>query len=740
MSLIGQSVEHYAGVSTISGFQNGDKNNALLNNPHGIDVDQFGNVYIADRYNHAIRKISLSGEVTTLAGTGISGNRDGIADSATFNEPWDVAVDNTGNVFVADAKNNKIRKISTTGVVSTYAGTGNAGFTDNTNPLVASFFWPSGIDFDHETEKIYVAGHLSHLVRTIDKNGTVSTLAGSKNNFPNNFGSDDGFRSSAKFYRPYGIHIARDGYVYVADEWNSLIRRMTKEGVVETVAGQPQDAGFNDGGKDTSSFNFPWGITSDRMGNVYVLDGFNHVIRKINPNTLESELFAGVLETTGAKNASLLESTFNGATGIQYAEKIGSLLIADAYNHVIRQIKLLEPINLTLDKTPTCSSDTVLAKIDLDFYDTYYWFQGNKLLAVTDTNSVNLQFESDGDFFVRAERTGAGIVVSDTIAIEIPIATNVLVKSIPTSPCVGNPALLTTENQKIVTWFNNTVSDTVTVRETGEYAYKYINDQGCELLGTVEVLFNELPQLTILQEVIGDSVLLTASGAQNYRWSTGEIVNPIVVYKSSVYEVFGVSNEGCQASQTTKVESVEHFILANNDTLKIKDIGVYTIPVTENDQIADGVSVFLESSSNDTFKLSIKDKKVIVEFLEFPKDQVNIPYSICLTSDIRTCSRANLVIVPNDNPWNDLIIPSGFTPNNDLVNDFFEIVGVEYLEEHQLVIFNRWGQEVFSNINYINQWGGVNKDGQPLPEGTYFYVLKSLLNNNKKSGYVVIHR
>ena len=199
-------------VSTLAGstqgYTDGTGTSAKFYNPTGVAVDGAGNVYVADLSNHRIRKITTSGVVSTLAGSGTSGYTDGTGTSAQFNSPTGVAVDGAGNVYVADQGNHRIRKITTSGVVSTLAGS-TSGYTDGTGTS-AKFYNPSGVAVDG-AGNVYVADQSNHRIRKITASGVVSTLAGST------YGYTDGTGTSAKFAYPFGVAVDGAGNVYVAD-------------------------------------------------------------------------------------------------------------------------------------------------------------------------------------------------------------------------------------------------------------------------------------------------------------------------------------------------------------------------------------------------------------------------------------------------------------------------------------------------------------------------------------------
>ncbi|HMT28608.1 MAG TPA: hypothetical protein PKD91_04940, partial [Bacteroidia bacterium] len=270
-----QTVSTVAGMAGVVGSADGPAASSSFNNPHGVACDRQGNVYVANRYGHTIRKITPSGTVSTFAGSGSPGANDGAGVQASFNEPWAVACDTLGNIYVADTKNYKIRMITAAGVVSTIAGTGVFGVTNG--PLnVAQFGFPAGIAVNKTGSAIYVADRMTHTIRKI-AGGNVTTLAG----VVYSPGNTDGAGTLAKFDHPYSIALDAQNNIYVADEFNNKIRKVTAAGVVSTFAGDGSMGTVN-GPALNASFNAPWGICVNTSGEVFVGDGNNFTIRKIS--------------------------------------------------------------------------------------------------------------------------------------------------------------------------------------------------------------------------------------------------------------------------------------------------------------------------------------------------------------------------------------------------------------------------------------------------------------------------
>ena len=274
-------VSTLAGVPGRHGSNDGDGASARFWAPFGIAVDATGTVYVADTGNNTIRRISTNGVVTTLAGmAGQPGSTNGPGASARFRNPWGVAVDSADNVYVADMSNDTIRKIKPSGMVVTVAGqAGIIGSIDGFG-TDAQFNNPFAIAVD-AAGNLYVSDSANNLIRKISPSRVVSTLAG----LPGNAGNTDGNGDDARFWNPQGLTVDRAGNIYVADTGNNLIRKITPMGEVTTVAGLSGVSGTADGVGKEARFNGPGGITVDRAGNIYVADTNNHAIRKIALST-----------------------------------------------------------------------------------------------------------------------------------------------------------------------------------------------------------------------------------------------------------------------------------------------------------------------------------------------------------------------------------------------------------------------------------------------------------------------
>ena len=323
-------VTTFAGTAGLTGTADGTGAAARFNYPPGVAVDSSGNVYVAD-YS-TIRKITSGGVVTTLAGTADSpGSTDGTGAAAQFNTPNGVAVDSAGNVYVADTDNSTIRKITSAGVVTTFAGTaGSTGSADGTG-VAAQFNYPSDVAVD-SAGNVYVADTNNSTIRKITSAGVVTTIAGTAGST----GSTDGTGAAAQFNTPNGVAVDSAGNVYVADTNNSTIRKITSGGVVTTIAGTAGSTGSTNGTGAAARFNYPSGIAVDSAGNVYVADRSNSTIRKITSGGVVTTL-AGTAGSTGSTNGTGAAARFNHPFGVA-VDSAGNVYVADTQNSTIRKI------------------------------------------------------------------------------------------------------------------------------------------------------------------------------------------------------------------------------------------------------------------------------------------------------------------------------------------------------------------------------------------------------------------
>jgi hypothetical protein len=354
------------GISGFSG-DGGLATDAQLNSPVGVALDDMGNLYIADRFNHRIRKvIAATGIITTVAGSGPTGPGNGAfsgdgepATNARLNHPADVAIDKLGNLYITDSFNNRIRKvIVATGVITTVAGDGTeACGGDNGLATDAQLQSPAGIAVD-EDGTFYIADANNNRIRkVIAATGVITTVAGSglTGHGSRGFSGDGGPATDAQLDYPTRVAVDATGNLYVADSYNHRIRKViATTGVITTVAGSgltgPGNGGFlGDGGLATEAqLNFPTGVALDGEGNLYIADNGNHRIRKVVAATGVITTVAGDgMAGYSGDNGPAAEAQLNLPADVAYAG-VDNLYIADQDNNRIREIEASENLMIFL--------------------------------------------------------------------------------------------------------------------------------------------------------------------------------------------------------------------------------------------------------------------------------------------------------------------------------------------------------------------------------------------------------
>ena len=325
LSSVNGSVTTFAGSLT-AGYGDGLGTAALFSNPAGMASDASGNIYVCDMFNNRIRKIAPDGTVTTVAGSGVAGNGDGPALSAQFYAPQGLAVDAQGNIFVADYGNSLIREIvAATNTVKTYAGNGRAGYVDGDGLKTAEFNGPSGIAID-ATGNLIVADRNNNMIRKITSAQVVSTIAGTKTPGYVNGTVNTTTGTYASFRDPSGVVLGSDGNIYVADLGNSAIRKITPAAVVTTIAGGPGQA---------SLVGSPIALTIDQQGNFFIADASGRVIELTADKILYD--LAGTANVAGYADGMGTSAKFSTPQGICITPS-GGIFVSDFNNNMIRKV------------------------------------------------------------------------------------------------------------------------------------------------------------------------------------------------------------------------------------------------------------------------------------------------------------------------------------------------------------------------------------------------------------------
>lgn len=306
------------GIAGFSG-DGGPATSASLNRPQGVAVDASGNLYVVDTDNHRIRRVATNGVITTVAGTGAAGmgGDGGPATSARLNLPRAVAVDANGNLFIADRGNNRIRKVQANGTISTIAGTGVVGFGGDGGPAVlASLGRPYGVAVD-PGGNVLIADTANNRIRRVTPGGVISTVA--------------------VLEGPFRVFADAGGSLYVADSTNR-IRKVAAGGAITTVAGNGIEGFSGDGGPATSArLASPDAVALDDGGNLFIVDSFNHRVRKVDPaGTISTAIGNGIAGFAG-DGGPALGASLNQPLGIAI-DGAGNIYVGDFGNQRIRRV------------------------------------------------------------------------------------------------------------------------------------------------------------------------------------------------------------------------------------------------------------------------------------------------------------------------------------------------------------------------------------------------------------------
>jgi sugar lactone lactonase YvrE len=351
VTVVGDGTAGFSGDGSAGG-------SARLNAPAGMAVDAGGSLYIADAGNNRIRKVDVSGVITTVAGSGIAGSSgDGApAIAAQLNGPLGVAVDTAGNLYIADEGNSRIRKVDVAGVMTTVAGNGVAAFAgDGSQAALASLNHPRGVAVDR-AGNIYIADTRNIRVRRVTPARVISTVAGTGGR---GFAGDGGPATQALMRAPHGLAVDRLGNLLLADYGNNEVRLIEAGGIITTVAGSAIPSGSEEGGLATSvGLAHPRSVAADAGGNSYISDWNNNRVWKVNAQGVITTLAGTRIPGFSGDGGPAAQAQLNAPHGVA-VDAEGNVYIADQNNHRVRRVRVVDGIIETIagDGTLGASGD-----------------------------------------------------------------------------------------------------------------------------------------------------------------------------------------------------------------------------------------------------------------------------------------------------------------------------------------------------------------------------------------------
>ncbi|MBD1367388.1 gliding motility-associated C-terminal domain-containing protein [Mucilaginibacter sp. ZT4R22] len=772
-AIYGQSSDYLGGIATAT----------------GVTVDAAGNVYVADWGTNQIIKITPAGQRSVFAGSGGRGRQDGQGVASSFNTPDALATDAAGNIYVSDQANNLIRMITPGGLVSTLAGSGNAGAADGKG-AAASFDNPRGLTIDANGD-IYVADQANNVVRKITPDGTVSTIA-------------------ATFSTPTGVDIDADGNLYISDSSNGAIRKISKAGVVSTLATgltfprelrvdgtgnvyvSDQDEGRikrispagvvtviagNGAGSGANFFSSPIGLMLDGKGNLFVAAGgygkkvviSGYTIDKALPPGMSFDVKTGII--TG-KPTSLWPQTvytinaYNGGGSSTTTLSIEVLLTAPLKQSIITLPKQDPNLDANNNYNPNGTSTNNETPIT--------YTSSNPAVAVPTANGL-IHLVGPGVSTITANQAGnANYYPASPVSQQLTVVEYLYVDMLPINPktiCDGDfntetsssnstiPVTYTSSNPAVATISPAGAIHIVGVGTTSITISQNANPplyvSATPVSRTLTVSMPQLPTINISatyqSPCAGDAITFAANaqnkGAKpNYQWQ----VNSINAGNNS--DRFVIS--------TLKKDDIVTCTIINTDDNCVAGYPVVSNPITVDVIIPQTPSVSIVPSANSvlagtaiTFTATVSGAIGTVNYQWYNNGELagdNSPVfesNSFANGDVVTCTA--IPVAACSTPAHSLPVtvivvqkvsaPNMFTPNGDGTNDVWNISGIASYPKCIVNIYNRYGSPVFQSRGYRSAWNGTANGGL-LPASTYYYVINLGFKNQTVTGYVTILR
>jgi gliding motility-associated-like protein len=570
-------------------------------------------------------------------------------------------------------------------------------------------------------------------------------------------GALDGIGLNALFNRPYGLTVDNQGNIIVADEWNHRIRKITQQGQVTTIAGNGI-IGHMDGSGSVASFNYPWDITVDSLNNVFVADGYNQVIRKLEPSisvpvNYTVTTYAGSIANSGGQNGYGSAASFNGITGLAYMESSNEIFVADAYNQIIRKIVSLEQQTVGILITNTnsnsiCEGEELSLKALPETFDSYtFYIDGVEIQTGVSAILSTTDLEAGIHSIQVTVSDVSGTYTSESVEVEVYAAPEPVITIIGSqSFFVGDSVILFSSNAEEYFWSNGETDQTITIFESETYSVEVFDANGCFGISeevVIEVFnFSDPPEITFIegdeQLCYEEKAILASSYDENNQWFLdgwpilGENEATIEISVSGSYQVQITDSLGFNLiSEPIEIQVAPPLLddfIANNILLNESENEV-EFSAEVNGIVSYEWDFGDPESQNDNFSS-----------LAGPSHIYNLPgfYSVRLIVTglegcLDTLLKENYIEFRSEFSDGIVYVPNAFTPNNDDVNDLFYVRGEE-ITEVEMFIYDQWGKLVFSSRSKDDAWDGTYS-GKQVQNGTYTYSTKVDLASGASKTY-----
>jgi gliding motility-associated-like protein len=686
-----QTITTVAGVIGSPGYGGdaGKASDARFNNPRAVATDNDGNLYIADMRNHVIRKVNPNGIINTVAGNGTAGNSGvgGPATAGQLAQPTGMTIDNDGNIYIADYNSSVIKKVTTSGIMTIFAGNGTEGFSGDGGPASqAKLYRPTAVAVDKEGS-LYISDASNKVIRKVTKAGVISTIAGVPGRA--GYAGDGGPATKALLTQPAGIAVDYSGNVYIADPSNSVIRKVNASGIITTFAGTGTAGYSGDNGpanKAQFQIGSPQGLAVDPAGNVYASDYQNHAIRKINNKGIITTIAGtGAPDYAGDGGPAILAKIWY---PIGIATDIGgNVFITDSYNNTIREI------------VSSCTAP--MPSFDLQPVSKTVCKGGSATFTITANNADNYQWQilqANGDWSDVTDGANYSGATTNTLTVNGVAAT------------LNNARYRCMANNACRTLFSNNATLSVTGGANPTLA----------IAPALNGMCTGLPAAFTVKVANGGT-------APAYKWivngndagsTSHTYTNPAIVNGDKISCVL-TSAAGCEGAQIT------------SNVIEVKMGTAPEVRTNTEIKIFEGFSAKLTATSSDQISgyswTPTTGVTAATTANPVVKPAKTTTYKVTATTAGGCAGTAEVTVTV----IKKIAMSKTLSPNGDGMNDVFRIPAVDpAFTMGTFSVLDGNGKVVFQTTDINKGWDG-NIKGVKAPAGTYSYAISGTLQTGK---------